>query len=127
MSQDTVDDLIKQLKQVRIEADEIRAQEARIRLREERIIQRLERAREQEAERTATRQGKIQVSSEPRAKFNIGDRVKIINKISVPSHRNSNVNDRRATVTSVKEDKIYIRTDNGYDTWRLSKNIVHLK
>ena len=67
-----------------------------------------------------------------KAPFREGDRVRITNKIK--QHINvATVGDRVSTVTEVSLDrtkgypnKIFITTDNGFETWRDPSNIVLL-
>lgn len=56
------------------------------------------------------------------------DRVYIVNNVKLTPHGGpATEKDRRATVTDVTADIIGIRTNNGFETWRLAKNIKFLE
>jgi hypothetical protein len=107
MPTETVDQLIEQLKRLKVQ--------------ESVVLEKLSRAREHEKEaqhRTGT----------PRnTTFVTGDRVRIINAVKVPFTRSANERDKTATVRYTKphnaEIKVFITTDNGFKTWRLEKNL----
>ena len=62
-----------------------------------------------------------------RGRYSVGQRVFIENRIRhVPFSRRANPSDRAATVQRVTEDRIYITTYNGYETWRHPSNIRSL-
>ena len=115
MSTETVDDLIKQLKDIRIQENE--------------VLERLYRARQRE-----TGNHGEQSDGEQSGGFKKGDRVTITNKIRTPFGRRANTGDRNSTVLYVNTDnnttvdniRIHIRTDNGSTTWRLRKNLRRL-
>jgi hypothetical protein len=107
MPTETVDQLIEQLKELKIQ--------------ENAVLERLSRAREQEKKaqnRTGTPRNTTFVS---------GDRVRITNAVKVPFTRSVNERDKTATVRYTKphnaETKVFITTDNGFKTWRLEKNL----
>lgn len=70
----------------------------------------------------------IEGAYEAAVNYREGDRVIIIN---LPSRRSFGIGpsrtaaerDRRAVVTHVSGDRVYLRTDNNQTTWRLAKNI----
>jgi hypothetical protein len=56
--------------------------------------------------------------------FNVGDQIIITNSVKRKSLRRPiNNSDRTGVVTGLERDKVYIRTTNGFDTWRLPKNL----
>lgn len=62
-------------------------------------------------------------------RYSPGDRVRITNKFRKPFGWNNRTpwdenSGRNAVVTSVSGNKVYITTDNGIRTWRLSKNLI---
>ena len=54
--------------------------------------------------------------------FRKDDRVYITNRVT-PFGREENVRDRLCTVTNPTLTRVYLRTDNGAETWRIRKNI----
>ena len=59
--------------------------------------------------------------------FLIGEHVLMNNRMwHVPSNRPTTGSDRAAVVSRVTEDRIYIQTYNGYETWRHPRNLRHL-
>jgi hypothetical protein len=65
---------------------------------------------------------------ESKGQIQIGDRVKIKNKIRKPTNWPSDKAwteklERQATVTKVTEDRVYITTKNGTLTWRHPNNL----
>ena len=108
MTKETVDNLIEQLKNIRIQETEVLEQLCRAR--------QVEKEDAEEHKDTAT------------PKLKKGDLVTITNNITTPVGRNGNEGDRNSTVlhTKIQTNKairIYIRTDNGFTTWRLEKNL----
>jgi hypothetical protein len=108
---DSIDTLIKELKELRVQ--------------ETNLINRIEQANRR-------RQGGGTSSSDEHANrgrltaLREGDRVYIKNNIRRPVFPQNNwtvYDERRATVTRVNEDKIFIKTDNGNNTWRARKNL----
>jgi transcription antitermination factor NusG len=107
MPTESVDQLIEQLKNLKVQ--------------ENVVLEKLSRAREQEKE--AQNRNRT-----PRnTTYKVGDRVRITNGVTVPFARNANERDRTATVRYTKphneHTKVYITTDNGFRTWRLEKNL----
>lgn len=54
------------------------------------------------------------------------DRVYITSRVRKPASAPDTwtaYNERRATVTRVVDERVFIRTDNGTETWRADKNI----
>jgi hypothetical protein len=107
MPTETVDTLLEQLKALRIE--------------ESKVLEKIHQARAQEKR---THQGPNDSES---LAYEYGDRVRIQNAISKPFTRRANAGDRDSTVqyTLTNNDltKVFIRTDNGFNTWRLEKNL----
>ena len=52
-----------------------------------------------------------------------GDTVFIDNEITTPSNVIANRNDRLSIVREVKDGKVFIRTLNGFKTWRYPSNL----
>jgi hypothetical protein len=109
MPTETVDTLLEQLNALRIQ--------------ENKVLERIHQARAQE-KRTHTTEG---LGGNEVPTYSYGDRVRIQNAISKPFTRRANAGDRESTVqyTLTKNDstKVFIRTDNGFNTWRLEKNL----
>ena len=102
MTQSEVDSLIQQLNELRIE--------------EQRVLDQLVPARQRERVAHTTTQS-------TRRPFRVGDRVTITNNIAKVSDRRANQDDRDSVVTKVEGEKIYLLTNNGFPTWRKSKNV----
>ena len=114
MKNHTVDDLIIQLQNIRIE--------------EAAILEQLKAARVQELQdrkpvypRRTVGGTRSTVDLNP---FKSGDRVKITNKVRLPRGRAITPKDRLATVNNVEGDKVYFTTDNDTTTWRLHHNLT---
>ena len=105
MSNQTVDQLIQKLK-------EIRKQETK-------VLDQLEKARSQETHRALQAPT---INTNPNI-FKKGDEVNITNKIRLPKGRTVTSNDRLAVVSNTRGDKVYFTTNNGTKTWRLYKNL----
>lgn len=101
----SIDELIEQLKLVRI-------QEATI------IEQIEEQVRANEAQ--AMRAGHVRTTPPVlRGVYTVGDRVRVTNGVregQLPT----------GTVTRITRTRVYIRTDDGSDTWRKPGNLTHL-
>jgi hypothetical protein len=116
MSNETVDDLIQQLKNIRLQESE--------------VLDRLYRARQLEKEE---REANTDGPPTPSSQLKEGDRVTITNGIRTPFGRRANIGDRNSTVLRAQHQdeqnlfvdtiRIHIRTDNGFTTWRLKKNL----
>jgi hypothetical protein len=112
MSKETVDDLIQQLKNIRLQESE--------------VLDRLYRARQLEKEEQGAH-----TDDTASSQLKEGDRVTITNNIRTPFGRKANTGDRDSTVLRAKPQtdenadtvRIHIRTDNGFTTWRLKKNL----
>jgi hypothetical protein len=107
---ETLDILLEQLKALRIQED--------------RVIEKITQARAQEKQA----QSGANTTSEARTStYEPGDRVRIQNNITKPFTRRANTGDRDSTVqytlTAKDSTKVFIRTDNGFNTWRLEKNL----
>lgn len=146
MQERTVDDLIEELRQVRIKSDQVRREEDRLWTEEQRIIQDIEAASAIELgrvvrpqrTRTAVQAERVGAAPQPvqpiqpiedvqTVALRQGDRVQIINKVSVPKWREEELADRLATVTHSVGDYIYITTDNKFETYRLRKNLIRIQ
>jgi hypothetical protein len=107
MPTETVDQLIEQLKGLKVQ--------------ENAVLEKLSRAREHGRE-AQNRNGTTRNTT-----FASGDRVRITNAVRVPYTRSVNERDKTATVRYTKplhgETKVLITTDNGLKTWRLEKNL----
>ena len=107
MARGKVDDLIRELENLRI-------QQARSRVRQEEILSELREEVLLEAEPTNT-------------DFEVGERVRITTtKNSRPHGTAATERDRTGTVTRVTSSRIYVRTDNGFHTWRARSNVTTL-
>ena len=106
MKNQSVDQLIQKLKEIRIQ--------------ETQVLDQLEEARVRETRDNASQAPILHVDHNP---FEKGDRVKISNKIRLPGGRTPTNGDRIAVVTDVVEDKVYFTTLNGTKTLRLYKNL----
>lgn len=107
MSDDRIDALIQELKDLR--------------LRETSLLQRIEEANRQRDD-SATRDDDARGPAE----YQPGDRVYVLSRIRKPVFAPSNWNgysERRATVTRVDGEKVFFKTDNGTQTWRAAKNL----
>lgn len=109
--EEKLDVLLRQLASLRIQEDQIRAQE-------EQVLEQI---------RTLRRS-----SAPDRPVFEVGDRVRITNRVNRPSGWKGAWDAqavsafRRATVTEVTNDRIQLRTDSGIHTWRAPKNVTAL-
>ena len=107
MSNESVDDLIRQLETLRLQ--------------QERVTQRLVVARAREA-----RNDNYTRARDNRARndiFAVGGRVRILNRVRVTTGLAVTDNDRRATITRITPTRIYFRTVNGNETWRARSNL----
>ena len=107
MPTETVDTLLEQLKVLRIQEDGILEKIHQARAREKQV---------QGGDNDNTASTYIR-----------GDRVRIQNAISKPFTRRANDGDRNSTFqyTLMKDNamKVFIHTDNGFNTWRLENNL----
>ena len=105
MPTETVDELIRQLKKIKIQEDN--------------VLEKLSQARKQEKE--------TQKKHTQATKYDVGDRVYIQNTVKKPVGRRVNTHNRKAMVLHTKskgnKTKVFIPTDNGDKTWRLEKNL----
>lgn len=102
MTQSEVDSLIQRLNELRIE--------------EQGVLDQLVSARQRERATNTT-------NPSTRRPFRVGDRVTITNGIAKVSDRRANQDDRDSVVTKVEGEKIHLLTNNGFPTWRKSKNV----
>jgi hypothetical protein len=104
-----VDQLIRELEGLRI-------QQARTQARQEEILSELREEVLQEAEET-----------NHNSDFEIGERVRAsTTRNSRPHGTAATERDCTATITRVTPSRIYIRTDNGFHTWRARGNVTRL-
>ena len=110
MPTESVDELIEQLKSLKVQENE--------------VLEKLSRAREQEKAQTRNR-------TQGNTTYEPGDRVRITNTVKVPFTRSANARDRTATVRYTrpynKQIKVFITTDNGFRTWRLEKILSRIE
>lgn len=70
----------------------------------------------------------LSVSTPTPPTFRVGDRVRITNKVSKPTgwqiwDKDTIRLSKIAVVTSVRGERVYVRTDSGFDTWRAPSNL----
>ena len=88
-----------------------------LRIKEQRVLDQLVSARQRERVANST-------TRPTQWPFRVGDRVTITNGIAKVTDRQANQNDNRdSVVTKVEGEKIHILTNNGFPTWRKSKNV----
>ena len=102
MKNQSVDQLIQELKKIRIQ--------------ETQVLNQLEVARARETS----------VIADPNP-FKEGDQIRITNRIRLTRGRTVTDGDRLAVVTDIQGDKVYFITKNGTKTWRLHKNVRTVK
>ena len=100
MKNHTVDDLITQLQNIRIEEASILEQS------------KAERVRELQDRKSEAFKETITLDS-----FKSGDRVKIINKVLLPKGKTVTLKDRLTMVNNIDGNKVYFTTDNHTITW----------
>ena len=128
---DELPELISQLKSLRIRQARILQQLERAVAQETQVVRQIEDHSGRRTVRTAPRPPPPAVVPAPpidnAAGFEAGDRVIIHNEVKRRKGRPPvNIYDRRSVVTRVEGDKIFITTDNGFATWRLSKHLRYL-
>ena len=101
----------------------------RLRVKESAILQEVERLNKRRG--TATQNSRsTQQREDSKGKYRVGDRVFVTNQIRrpilAPRHWTLD-NERKGTVTGIGKERIYYRTDNGTETWRLTKNLRPLQ
>ena len=106
----TVDELITQLQNIRIE--------------EALILKQLKAARVQELLDRKLDVPKETTTLNP---FKSGDSVKIINRVRLSRGRTVTSKDRLATVDSTNGDKVYFTTDNHTTNWQLHHNLTYIR
>lgn len=114
MSTDELDELIEQLKEVRL-------QERKLQDKAESILQRITsvRARSQRAIRSTTANQDIGLS--------VGDYILITNKITTPPGRDANIDDRKGVINRIELPWVYFTTNNGFETKRYAKNLKKIQ
>ena len=111
---DRIDTLITELKGLRIQ--------------ETALIQQIEEANRQRAigqVNRGTRDDK-DTTGDARPTYQVGDRVYITSRIRRPVFASgawTGYKERRATVTKIVGEKVYVKTDNDTKTWRAAKNL----
>jgi hypothetical protein len=137
MPTETVDQLIEQLKSLKIQEDAILEKLSRARKHEKEAESRIgTKKHEKEIENRIGTTQKHEKEAEYRTgtprntTFDCGDRVRITNEVRVPFTRSVNARDKTATVRYTKsrneQVKVFITTDNGLKTWRLERNLRKL-
>ena len=104
---ESIGDLIAELKQLN--------------LREGEVIELIEAANQRQTKRESA---PIDAGTSKFGTFRVGDRVVVTNKIRKPTNHSQHwtpEKERRAVVTGIDGDKVHIKTNNGVETWRLSK------
>jgi hypothetical protein len=135
MPTETVDQLIEQLKRLKVQ--------------ENVVLEKLSRAREHEREaqhrfgtlrnttfvtdhaREHEKEAQHRIGTVRNTTFTTRDQVRITNAVKVYFTRSVNARDKTATVRYTKpykeETKIFITTDNGLKTWRLEKHLREIQ
>jgi len=108
MSEDSVDQLIRELEGLRVQ--------------EQAILRRLVAARARETRNPETRRSHTRDGTQV-AGFRIGDRVRITNEVRSPIGRRVNSRDRTGTVTKITRKRVFIQTDNGGSMNRAPTNL----
>jgi len=117
MEERSIDDLIRELKELKV--------------RETTLLNQLEAANNRrEGNERHQQKGNAGAPNDQEGIFRPGQRVYITNRIRRPinwsgiweAHK-----ERFATVTRQSSNKVFVRTDNGVDTWRAPKNLSKLK
>ena len=103
-------------------------------LRTQRITEQLQRLRSERNDETTNNERNETTNNEQRGgPYQSGDRVQIINKVRRPADWPTDWNqatieaERRATVTRTVKNQVWIRTDNGTETWRARNNLRPLR
>ena len=113
---DDVSTLIEELKSLRVQETALL-----------RRIEEANRRREQEDQRdNGSSRDNRSARQDTGTTYHVRDRVYVVNQIRRPVFAPSTwtgYNERRATVTRVAGEKIFIKTDNGTETWRAAKNL----
>ena len=104
----TVDELITQLQNIRIE--------------EASILEQLKAARVQEL---LDRKSEVPRETTTLNPFKSGDRVNIVHRVRLSRGRTVTLKDRLATVNSTEGDKVYFTTDNYTTMWQLHHNLTY--
>ena len=104
--------LIERLREIQLEETELLQQ-----------VERINNRRRESARRERT-------NEEPTRPFRVGDRIYVLNRVRRPviAQRSwTAAKERQGTVTGIdwRADKVFYTSDNGTETWRLSKNIRH--
>ena len=139
MPEPQISELLKRLKTLELQSDAINVERKLILARIERVNTRTDnrpargRAKDQRSNRRPPGRG-TQRSTRARggARFVAGDRVYVCNLANPLRGRRPTDSDRYATVRYIQgtgtdgEDQVYITTDSGIKTYRLSKNLRRL-
>ena len=127
---DNLDDLIEQLKNIRIQEEQIWKQEEKLREEADHVLLRIQSVRRGQQELTrqvqAQQETTGQIAKTALGPLRKGDRIYITNKITTPPGREADINDRQATVTLVTNPWVYFTTDNGFETKQYAKNLCKI-
>lgn len=122
-NQDELKGLILKLQRLKIEGDQIRAEEQTVLKRLSVLVATKD---SKDTKRTSIPTNVIPTEGDS-VPFEIGEHVYIKNKIRhVPSSRRINRKDRASVVDRIINEKVYITTYNGSSTWRHHKNLNSL-
>jgi len=117
MEEKSIEDLIKELKDLKV--------------RETAVLNQLEAANDRRKSNERDQgQHNAGAPNDEEGIFRIGQRVYITNRIRRPINWSSTweaQKERFATVTKQVNNKVFVHTDNGVDTWRAPKNLSKLK
>jgi len=117
MEEKHIEDLIKELKDLKV--------------RETAVLNQLEAANNRRKGNTRDQgQGNAGAHNEQEGNFRSGQRVYITNRVRRPINWSTTweaQKERFATVTRQVNNKVFVHTDNGVDTWRAPKNLYKLK
>ena len=119
MAEESIDDLINLLQ-------ELRVQESAVIARIQRATQLSERSGRQPISQEGHQAHEDTANDQPEQRFNIGARVRIINKVKKPATAGRDWTEERerlATVIRVRGEQVHIVTSNGTKTWRAPNNL----
>jgi hypothetical protein len=122
MTNDEVETLLTRLKELQLEQQHI------VTLLEEAYRNKTSNVAQVSPRSTVSTNSNSSNKKQPVRGFGIGDRVRITNKVRKQGDQPVGPKDRVGIVTSVNinNGRIYICTDNGTETWRLSHNLKHI-
>lgn len=116
MTEEDIESIIQRLKELQVHRDHIREEERQLLARAEDLL------------RPTSQTGRVSPEPNPRREttptFRTGEKVYITNRIRhVPGTRHAILADRACVVQRTTPDRVYIRTYNGYETWRAANNL----